>query len=246
MLTIKNLSAKVEDKEILKGLNLNINKGEVHVIMGPNGAGKSTLASVLVGHPKYVISGGDIIFDGEEINDLAVDERAQKGMFLSFQYPEEIPGLTVEDFLRAAKEAVSGEKQYFMQFHQELVEKMERLHIDPTYADRHLNVGFSGGEKKKNEILQMAVLEPKLAILDETDSGLDRDATKIVFEGVQKLKNDNNALLIITHYNKVLDYLKPDFVHILMDGRIVKSGGIELVEYIEKNGYQKMREELGL
>ena len=152
----------------------------------------------------------------------------------------------MEDFLRAAKEAVTGEKQYFMQFHQELVEKMERLHIDPTYADRHLNVGFSGGEKKKNEILQMAVLEPKLAILNETDSGLDRDATKIVFEGVQKLKNDNNALLIITHYNKVLDYLKPDFVHILMDGRIVKSGGIELVEYIEKNGYQKMKEELGL
>ena len=246
LLELKELKAKVEDKEILKGLNLNINKGEVHVIMGPNGAGKSTLASVLVGHPKYEISGGDIIFDGEEINDLAVDERAQNGMFLSFQYPEEIPGLTVEDFLRAAKEAVSGEKQYFMQFHQELVEKMERLHIDPTYADRHLNVGFSGGEKKKNEILQMAVLEPKLAILDETDSGLDRDATKIVFEGVQKLKNDNNALLIITHYNKVLDYLKPDFVHILMDGRIVKSGGIELVEYIEKNGYQKMKEELGL
>ena len=246
LLELKELKAKVEDKEILKGLNLNINKGEVHVIMGPNGAGKSTLASVLVGHPKYEISGGDIIFEGEKINNLAVDERAQKGKFLSFQYPEEIPGLTVEDFLRAAKEAVSGEKQYFMQFHQELVEKMERLHIDPTYADRHLNVGFSGGEKKKNEILQMAVLEPKLAILDETDSGLDRDATKIVFEGVQKLKNDNNALLIITHYNKVLDYLKPDFVHILMDGRIVKSGGIELVEYIEKNGYQKMREELGL
>ncbi|MCP1224094.1 Fe-S cluster assembly ATPase SufC [Sebaldella sp. S0638] len=246
LLELKELKAKVEDKEILKGLNLNINKGEVHVIMGPNGAGKSTLASVLVGHPKYEISGGDIIFDGEEINDLGVDERAQKGMFLSFQYPEEIPGLTVEDFLRAAKEAVSGEKQYFMQFHQELVEKMEKLHIDPTYADRHLNVGFSGGEKKKNEILQMAVLEPKLAILDETDSGLDRDATKIVFEGVQKLKNDDNALLIITHYNKVLDYLKPDFVHILMDGKIVKSGGIELVEYIEKKGYQKMREELGL
>ena len=246
LLEIKDLYANVQEKQILKGLNLKINKGEVHVIMGPNGAGKSTLASVLVGHPKYEISGGDIIFDGEEINNLAVDERAQKGMFLSFQYPEEIPGLTVEDFLRAAKEAVSGEKQYFMQFHQELVEKMERLHIDPTYADRHLNVGFSGGEKKKNEILQMAVLEPKLAILDETDSGLDRDATKIVFEGVQKLKNDNNALLIITHYNKVLDYLKPDFVHILMDGRIVKSGGIELVEYIEKNGYQKMKEELGL
>ena len=246
LLELRGLKAKVEDKEILKGLDLNINKGEVHVIMGPNGAGKSTLASVLVGHPKYEITGGEIIFDEENINEFGVDERAKKGMFLSFQYPEEIPGLTVEDFLRAAKEAVSGEKQYFMQFHQDLVEKMERLHIDPTYADRHLNVGFSGGEKKKNEILQMAVLEPKLAILDETDSGLDRDATKIVFEGVQKLKNDENSLLIITHYNKVLDYLKPDFVHILMDGRIVKSGGKELVEYIEKNGYQKMKEDLGL
>lgn len=246
LLELKGLKANVEDKEILKGLDLNINKGEVHVIMGPNGAGKSTLASVLVGHPKYEIVGGEMIFEGEEINDLGVDERAQKGMFMSFQYPEEIPGLTVEDFLRAAKEAVSGEKQYFMQFHQELVEKMEKLHINPEYADRHLNVGFSGGEKKKNEILQMAVLEPKLAILDETDSGLDRDATKIVFEGVQKLKNENNALLIITHYNKVLDYLKPDFVHILMDGKIVKTGGTELVEYIEKNGYQKMKDDLGL
>ena len=184
--------------------------------------------------------------DGENINEDAVDERAKKGIFLSFQYPEEIPGLTVEDFLRTAKEAVTGEKQYLMQFHNELVEKMEKLHINPEYADRHLNVGFSGGEKKKNEILQMAVLEPKLAILDETDSGLDIDATKVVFEGVQKLKTKDTALLIITHYDKVLDYLKPDFVHILMNGKIVKTGGQELVESIEKDGYAKMKEELGL
>ena len=199
-----------------------------------------------MGHPKHELVDGEIILDGENINEDAVDERAKKGIFLSFQYPEEIPGLTVEDFLRTAKEAVTGEKQYLMQFHNELVEKMEKLHINPEYADRHLNVGFSGGEKKKNEILQMAVLEPKLAILDETDSGLDIDATKVVFEGVQKLKTKDTALLIITHYDKVLDYLKPDFVHILMNGKIVKTGGQELVESIEKDGYAKMKEELGL
>ncbi len=246
LLNLKNVKSEVEGKEILKGVDLTINKGEVHVIMGPNGAGKSTLASILVGHPKHEVVGGQILLEGEDITELEVDERAQKGIFLSFQYPEEVPGLTVEDFLRTAKEAVTGEKQYIMQFHNELVEKMEKLHINPEYAERHLNVGFSGGEKKKNEILQMAVLEPKLAILDETDSGLDIDATKIVFEGVQKLKTKDTALLIITHYDKVLEYLKPDFVHVLMDGKIVKSGGIEIVEAIEKDGYGKMREELGL
>ena len=246
LLNLKNVKSEVEGKEILKGVDLTINKGEVHVIMGPNGAGKSTLASILVGHPKHEVVDGQILLEGEDITELEVDERAQKGIFLSFQYPEEIPGLTVEDFLRTAKEAVTGEKQYIMQFHNELVEKMEKLHINPEYAERHLNVGFSGGEKKKNEILQMAVLEPKLAILDETDSGLDIDATKIVFEGVQKLKTKDTALLIITHYDKVLEYLKPDFVHVLMDGKIVKSGGIEIVEAIEKDGYGKMREELGL
>ena len=246
LLNLKNVKSEVEGKEILKGVDLTINKGEVHVIMGPNGAGKSTLASILVGHPKHEVVSGQILLEGEDITELEVDERAQKGIFLSFQYPEEIPGLTVEDFLRTAKEAVTGEKQYIMQFHNELVEKMEKLHINPEYAERHLNVGFSGGEKKKNEILQMAILEPKLAILDETDSGLDIDATKIVFEGVQKLKTKDTALLIITHYDKVLEYLKPDFVHVLMDGKIVKSGGIEIVEAIEKDGYGKMREELGL
>ena len=246
LLSLKGVKSEVEGKEILKGVDLTINKGEVHVIMGPNGAGKSTLASILVGHPKHELVEGEIILDGENINELEVDERAQKGIFLSFQYPEEIPGLTVEDFLRTAKEAVTGERQYLMQFHNELVEKMEKLHINPEYAERHLNVGFSGGEKKKNEILQMAVLEPKLAILDETDSGLDIDATKIVFEGLKTLKNDETAMLIITHYDKVLEYLQPDFVHILMDGKIVKTGGIELVESIEKDGYAKMKEELGL
>ena len=246
LLELKNVKSEVEGKEILKGLDLTINKGEVHVIMGPNGAGKSTLASILVGHPKHEVVSGQILLDGEDITELEVDERAQKGIFLSFQYPEEIPGLTVEDFLRTAKEAVTGEKQYIMQFHNELVEKMEKLHINPEYAERHLNVGFSGGEKKKNEILQMAVLEPKLAILDETSSGLANDAPKIFFEGVQKLKTKDTALLIITHYDKVLEYLKPDFVHVLMNGKIVKSGGIEIVEAIEKDGYGKMKEELGL
>lgn len=246
LLTVENLKAGIEEQEIIKGLNLNINKGEIHVIMGPNGAGKSTLSSVLIGHPRYEITDGKIILDGEEIQEESVDVRAKKGMFLSFQYPEEIPGLTVEDFLRSAKEAITGEKQYILKFHKELVETMEKLHINPEYANRHLNVGFSGGEKKKSEILQMAILKPKLAILDETDSGLDRDATKIVFEGLKQLKTDDTALLIITHYDKVLDYLEPDFVHILMDGKIVKTGGKELVEIIEKEGYDKIREELNM
>ena len=237
LLELKGLKAKVEDKEILKGVDLNINKGEVHVIMGPNGAGKSTLASVLVGHPKYEVSGGNIVFDGEEINESGVDERAQKGMFLSFQYPEEIPGLTVEDFLRSAKEAVTGEKQYFMQFHQELVEKMEKLHINPEYADRHLNVGFSGGEKKKNEILQMAVLNPRLAFLDETDSGLDIDALKIVAKGVNALKSKFNAVVLVTHYQRLLDYIQPDFVHVIYDGKIIKSGDKTLALELEHKGY---------
>ncbi len=241
LLNIKNLHARVEDKEILKGIDLKINKGEIHVIMGPNGAGKSTLASVLVGHPNYEVTDGDIILDGENINELSVDKRARAGIFLSFQYPEEIPGLTLEDFLRSAKEAVSGEKQYFTRFHRYLVKTMEKLHIDPSYCDRHLNVGYSGGEKKKNEILQMAVLEPKIAILDETDSGLDRDATKTVFEGLRSLKNEESSMLIITHYNKVLDYLQPDVVHILVDGKIKKTGGKELIEFIEKNGFESFK-----
>ena len=246
LLEVKNLTKHFGGLTAVSDVTMELNEGELVGLIGPNGAGKSTLASILVGHPKHEVVSGQILLDGEDITELEVDERAQKGIFLSFQYPEEIPGLTVEDFLRTAKEAVTGEKQYIMQFHNELVEKMEKLHINPEYAERHLNVGFSGGEKKKNEILQMAVLEPKLAILDETDSGLDIDATKIVFEGVQKLKTKDTALLIITHYDKVLEYLKPDFVHVLMNGKIVKSGGIEIVEAIEKDGYGKMKEELGL
>ena len=244
LLRVEDLYAGLEEKEIIKGLNLKINKGEIHVIMGPNGAGKSTLASILIGHPKYEITKGKIILEGEEIQEDAVDERARKGLFLSFQYPEEIPGLTVEDFLRSAREAVTGEKQYIFKFNKLLKEKMAELKMDESYASRYLNVGFSGGEKKKNEILQMSILEPKLAILDETDSGLDRDATKIVFEGIKTLKSTDRSMLIITHYDKVLEYLEPDFFHILIDGKIVKTGGKELAEFIEENGYEKLRETL--
>ena len=241
LLDIKDLHAEVEDKEILKGINLKINKGEIHVIMGPNGAGKSTLASVLVGHPNYTVTKGEVYLDGQNILDLSVDKRARAGIFLSFQYPEEIPGLTLEDFLRSAKEAVTGEKQYFTFFHKYLVETIKKLNIDPSYCNRHLNVGYSGGEKKKNEILQMAILEPKIAILDEADSGLDRDATQIVFEGLRTLKRDDASMIIITHYDKVLEYLQPDYVHILVDGKIKKNGGKELIEYIEKNGFEEFK-----
>ena len=241
LLEITNLCARVEEKEILKGINLTINSGEIHVIMGPNGAGKSTLASVLVGHPNYTVTDGSMLLEGQDISQLTVDARARAGIFLSFQYPEEIPGLTLEDFLRSAKEAVTGEKQYFTFFHKYLVKTMEKLHIDPSYCNRHLNVGYSGGEKKKNEILQMAVLEPKIAILDETDSGLDRDATQTVFEGIRSLKRDDASMIIITHYDKVLEYLQPDFVHILVDGKIKTSGGKELIEHIEKHGFEEFK-----
>ncbi len=238
LLKINNLHSKVEDKEILKGLNLEINKGEIHVIMGPNGAGKSTLANTLMSHPKYKISEGIIEFEGEIINELGPDEKAKKGIFLSFQYPEEIPGITVENFLRTSRAAVSGTVLKMMSFRKDLREKMAMLKMDESYASRYLNVGFSGGEKKKNEILQMAILEPKLAILDETDSGLDVDAVKVVSEGVKMLVNDDRSILIITHHNNILEHLKPDFVHILVDGKIVKTGGIELIDEIQSNGYE--------
>ena len=240
LLHIENLHLSVNEKPILHNLNLTVNAGEVHVVMGPNGAGKSTLAAAIVGNPVFQVNQGSIFFNGELLNDLPVFERARKGIFLSFQNPEEIPGLKVEEFLRAAKEAVTGKKIPALTFHKELMRLMQTLSINPEYADRSLNVGFSGGEKKKNEILQLAVLQPKLAILDETDSGLDIDATRIVFEGVAKLKTPDMGILIITHHSKVLDYLKPDYVHVLINGSLAKSGGIELVEYIQKHGYAGM------
>lgn len=242
LLEINNLKAAVEGKEILKGINLQVKKGEIHIIMGPNGAGKSTLANVIMGAPTYEITAGDLIYQGEQINELEVDKRARKGIFLSFQYPEEIPGISVENFLRTARAAVTGQEQGIFQFRKVLLDKMAMLDIKEEYASRYLNYGFSGGEKKKNEILQMAVLEPILAILDETDSGLDIDAVRIVTEGIKKLANADNAFLIITHYHKILDYLEPDYIHILMDGRIVKSGDISLAKEIEENGFMALEE----
>ncbi len=243
LLNIENLKVSIEGQEILKGINLEINPGEVHIIMGPNGGGKSTLAYTLMGHPRYEITDGEVIFDDEKINELSPDKRAKKGMFLSFQYPEEIPGVTVEEFLRTSKTAVSGVQQKLIPFRKLLKSKMDELEMKEEYASRYLNLGFSGGEKKKNEILQMSILEPKLAILDETDSGLDVDAIRIVAEGVNKLHDKNQSVLVITHYNKLLDYIKPDFVHILLNGKIVKSGGIELAEEIDQHGYEGIKAE---
>lgn len=245
LLKIMGLENKVEDKQILKGLNLEVGRGEIHAIMGPNGAGKSTLAYTLMGHPRYSIEGGEIEFEGEIINELKADERAKRGIFLSFQYPEEIPGVTVENFLRTAKNAVTGKPQSIIAFKKVLSEKTKLLEMDEAYLTRYLNEGFSGGEKKKNEILQMAVLEPKLAILDETDSGLDVDAIKIVAEGVKRIANSENSILIITHHNKILDYLEPDFVHVLIDGKIVKTGDMSLAREIEAQGYESLKNSSG-
>ena len=243
LLKIDNLSTQVEDKEILKGLDLTINTGEIHVIMGPNGAGKSTLANSIMGNPKYRVTAGSITFEGQDITDEPVDERARRGIFMSFQSPLEIPGITVENFLRTAKGTLTGQPQKALAFRKLLKEKMDILGMDASYAGRYLNDGFSGGEKKKNEILQMAILEPKLAILDETDSGLDVDAVKIVSEGVAKYFREDNAILVITHHNKILNNLVPDFVHVLVDGRIVESGGPELAEAIERDGFAKYKPE---
>ena len=243
LLKIENLKTQVEDKAILKGLDLTINRGEIHVIMGPNGAGKSTLANSIMGNPKYEVSDGHIYFEGEEITEEAVDERARRGIFMSFQAPLEIQGITVENFLRTAKTTISGQQQKALAFRKLMKEKMDALGMDASYATRYLNDGFSGGEKKKNEILQMAILEPKLAILDETDSGLDVDAVKIVSEGVANFFNGENSILVITHHNKILNNLQPDFVHILVDGRIVETGGPELVEVIERDGFGRYKPE---
>lgn len=236
-LVINNLTVNIEDKPILRGLSLEIKRGEVHVIMGPNGAGKSTLANVLMGDPKYEIIDGTIEFEGQVINELSVDERAKLGFFLSFQYPEEIPGITVENFLRSAKVAIDGQPIKVLEFKKLLKEKMQVLDMKEEYAVRYLNTGFSGGEKKKSEILQMLILEPKLAILDETDSGLDVDAVRAVAKGISEYKSHDNSIIIITHHSNILDYLQPDHVHFLVDGRIAKSGDASLVEEMEKEGF---------
>ena len=243
MLVIKNLKASINNREILKGLNLKINPGEVHAIMGPNGSGKSTLANVLSGKNGYKIS-GEVKYLGESLNDIPVEERAQKGIFLAFQYPLEIPGVNTNNFLKTSLNTIKkakGEKEIDTIAFLELVkEKAKELGIDEKILSRQLNVGFSGGEKKKNEILQMKILDPSFSILDETDSGLDIDALKIVAKGVNSSRNDKKSFLVITHYQRLLDYIKPDFVHVLSDGKIIKTGCGELAEELEKTGYKKL------
>ena len=249
MLSVKDLHAQIEEKDILKGINLEIKAGEVHAIMGPNGSGKSTLASVIAGKEEYEVSGGDIELEGASILEMDPEERAHKGVFLSFQYPVEIPGVSVTNFIKTAinetRKAKGLENMPAGEMLKKIKEKAELLEMDRKFLSRSLNVGFSGGEKKRNEIFQMAMLEPKLAILDETDSGLDIDALRIVANGVNKLKSKDNAVLVITHYQRLLEYIVPDFVHVLMDGKIVRSGGKELALELEEKGYDWLKEEVG-
>lgn len=247
MLSIKNLHASVNGKEILRGINLEINPGEVHAIMGPNGSGKSTLSAVLTGNPAFTVTEGEAYLDGKDLLSLSPEDRAHEGLFLSFQYPVEIPGVSMVNFMRAA---INEKRKYFNQepisasdFLKLMREKRAIVELDNKLASRSVNEGFSGGEKKRNEIFQMAMLEPKLSILDETDSGLDIDALRIVAGGVNKLKTENNATIVITHYQRLLDYIKPDFVHVLYKGRIVKTGGPELALELEEKGYDWIKEE---
>jgi Fe-S cluster assembly ATP-binding protein len=249
MLEIKNLHAKVDDNEILRGVNLTINAGEVHAIMGPNGSGKSTLAQVLAGHPAYEVTGGSVVYRGQDLLELEPEARAQAGVFLAFQYPVEIPGVTNAYFLRAAyneiRKARGEEEIDSMDFIDLLEEKLKLVEWDSEIMSRAVNSGFSGGEKKRNEILQMAVLEPTLAVLDETDSGLDIDALRIVAAGVNKLRRPDNATIVVTHYQRLLNYIVPDFVHVLTNGRIVKSGGKELALELETRGYEWLEDAVG-
>ena len=241
LLEVKDLHAGIEGKKILKGLNLQVNKGEVHAIMGPNGSGKSTLSKVLAGHPSYEVTSGEVLFEGRNLLDLDPDERAREGVFMAFQYPVEVPGVSNSQFLRLAyneKMKHIGEEELDpLEFNDHLKEKAKLVEMDPQFFKRAVNEGFSGGEKKRNEILQMAVLEPKLAILDETDSGLDIDALRIVAEGVNKLRSSENAIILVTHYQRLLNYIQPDFVHVLAGGKIVKEGGKDLALELEEKGY---------
>ncbi len=241
MLEVKDLRAGFDGTEIIKGISLSVKAGEVHAIMGPNGSGKSTLAKVLVGHPSYEVMGGEVTFNGENLLEMDPEQRALKGIFMGFQYPVEIPGVNNAEFLRMAynaKRVNEGKEEIDpLDFDDILVEKMEMLSMEKKYRERNLNEGFSGGEKKKNEILQMAILEPKLAVLDETDSGLDIDAMRVVADGVNRLRNENNALILITHYQRLLEYIKPDYVHVLSHGIIVKSGEKDLALELEARGY---------
>lgn len=249
MLEIRNLHAVVEGEElkILKGVNLTVSKGEVHAIMGPNGSGKSTLSKVVSGHPEYEVTEGNILFEGEDITEMDADERAHLGLFLAFQYPVEVPGITNKTLLREAYNTIAraNEREELdpLEFEDYLVSKLDIIEMKDEFLNRSINTGFSGGEKKKNEIFQMAVLNPKLSFLDETDSGLDIDALKVVSDGVNKISSPENAIVMITHYQRLLNYIKPDFVHVMMNGKIVKSGDISLAEELEANGYDRMQKE---
>ncbi|MGP7816337.1 Fe-S cluster assembly ATPase SufC [Niallia sp. 01092] len=247
-LVINDLHVAIEEKEIVKGLNLEIKGGEIHAIMGPNGTGKSTLSSAIMGHPKYEITSGSVTLDEEDVLEMEVDERARAGLFLAMQYPSEISGVTNADFLRSAinSRLEEGNEISLMKFIRKMDSNMEFLEMDPNMAQRYLNEGFSGGEKKRNEILQLMMLEPKIAILDEIDSGLDIDALKVVSKGINEMRGENFGCLIITHYQRLLDYITPDFVHVMMQGRIVKSGGPELAQRLEAEGYDWIKQELGI
>ena len=248
VLEIKNLHVEIDGKEILKGVDLTLKQGEIHAVMGPNGTGKSTLAQAIMGHPRYEVTQGEVILDGEDVLEMEVDERSKAGLFLGMQYPSEISGVTTSDFLRSAINAQreEGDEINLMQFIKKLDKNMEYLEIDQDMATRYLNEGFSGGEKKRNEILQLMMLEPKFGILDEIDSGLDIDALKVVSKGINKLRGEQFGSLIITHYQRLLNYISPDHVHVMMRGKIVKSGGKELAERLEAEGYDWIKEELGI
>ena len=243
LFAIEDLHVNVEGKEILKGVDLTVNQGEVHALMGPNGSGKSTLANALMGHPRYQVTKGRVLMNGEDILPLSADQRARRGMFLAFQYPLEIPGVKVRHFLRMAVKASKAQELSVTEFRKQLFDKMALLEMDRSFAERYLNEGFSGGEKKRNEILQMAMLEPAMAILDETDSGLDIDALRIVAGGINKLAGPDRGMLLITHYQRILSYVEPQFVHVLFDGRVVRSGGKELALELEAKGYDWIAEE---
>lgn len=243
LLEVRNLHVSVDGKEILKGIDLKINRGETHVLMGPNGAGKSTLLHAIMDNPAYEVTDGEIYYEGQLINEMSTDERAKLGIFMSFQNPEAVPGITVANFLRASKTELDGQAPPLIRFRRSLEEKMKELEMDTSYADRYLNVGFSGGEKKKDEILQLNVLNPTLGMLDETDSGLDVDAVRIVSRGIRKFRNEDNSLLIITHHKAILTKIELDHVHILVDGKIAESGGKELFDRVQSEGYAWLREQ---
>ena len=246
MLEIKDLHATIEGTEILKGVNLSIPRGEIHAIMGPNGSGKSTLSNVIMGHPAYAVTGGDILLEGESILDWPTDERARRGLFLSFQYPTSIPGVTVTNFLRNVLKNMRGQEVPFKEFRQEMKSAMERLSMSSDFAGRYVNDGFSGGEKKRNEILQMSMIKPKLAILDEIDSGLDIDAVRVIAGGIESLRAKERSMLVITHYQRILEYLTLDGVHVFMDGRIIRSGKRDLATQLEQEGYNNIAKEAGI